>query len=95
MQISLDPAANSHLMLAFNDAPDSLWIKACEILINEYRCLRQGQTCDAVDQMIFQNFETESFLLESGWDNWSGYYLLSTSNNGDALLRVLHQRLSQ
>jgi hypothetical protein len=48
MQISLDSAANSHLMLAFNDEPDALWLKAGEILLNEYRCLRQGQTCDGL-----------------------------------------------
>ena len=95
MQLSLNSAANSHLMLEFNDAPDSLWLRAGEILVNEYCCRRAGQTCDAAGQMIFQDFKTDAFQIESGWDNWSGYYLLSTSTESDVILRALHQRLSQ
>ena len=37
-------------------------------------------------------FQCAEFSLASGWDNWSGYYLLSDSMAGDVFLRTLFDR---
>ncbi len=44
--------------------------------------------------MIHQDFVVEEFSLSSGWDNWSGHYLLAKSEEGDHFLRQLYERLN-
>jgi hypothetical protein len=42
-----------------------------------------------VDEGISQDFVKDGITISAGWDNWSGEYLLSTSDDGDDLLTKL------
>ena len=40
-------------------------------------------------ESILPDLVGTDFRLEAGWDNWSGFYLLSEDRTGDEFLRRL------
>ena len=41
-----------------------------------------------LDEVIAPDFVRDNIRLLAGWDNWSGYYLLSENAAGDDFLSV-------
>jgi hypothetical protein len=92
--MTLHTAANGHLALEFDDSPDTLWEAALERLSAE--AFREtGEPVLGPGQSIFPSYVRWSVLLLSGWDEWSGNYLLATCEDGDTFLEQLHARLAE
>jgi hypothetical protein len=87
----LSRTAQGHLSLDMEDDPGNLWPS----LLERLRTLgasgvdhdHMGSTVDA---SIGPHFRLGDVQLKSGWDNWSGYYLMADSAAGDALLQELY-----
>jgi len=92
-ELGLFEAANGHLSLECGSLPDRYWLSIVELLEKQKGFSRSGKPVLGVGEMIHQNFVSESFSLSSGWDNWSGHYLLAESPEGDHFLRQLYERL--
>lgn len=93
MKPSLDTAANGHLTLSFNELSDSCWLSLAENLIRLRGFKRSGSPVISVDEKIHQSFQCAEFSLVSGWDHWSGHYLLSDSVQGDLFLQNLFDQI--
>jgi hypothetical protein len=91
--LSLFEAASGHLSLECGSLPDSYWFSIVELLENQKGFSRSGKSVLGFDEKIYQSFVSESFSLSSGWDNWSGHYLLADSAEGDYFLRQLYEKL--
>ena len=48
-----------------------------------------GRGVVSPDDIILPDFVTAGLRLEAGWDNWSGYYVLSEDEVGDTFLMRL------
>jgi hypothetical protein len=81
-------AANGHLTLDFDDAPETLW-EAVEAHLLSEGFVREGTEVLGPDQSIYPHFVRGSLTLAAGWDIWSGKYLLAQSDDGDNFLREL------
>ena len=92
MRATIHTAANGHLTFSMNELPDALWELLEVRLVNEYGLKRVGSIVIGVSERIHLNFECPAFTLASGWDNWSGHYLLSESEAGDRFLKTLFDR---
>ena len=89
----LQTAANGHLALEFDDSPEELWEAALERIKAE-AFHETGESVLGPGQSIFPCYVRWSILLMSGWDEWSGNYLLATCEDGDAFLEKLHATLT-
>lgn len=89
----LHDAANGHLTLEFGDAPEEHWQAVERKLENQYGFVRTGNHILGGDSTIYQNFSSEKFALEAGWDIYSGNYLLANSTAGDDFLVILFEAL--
>ena len=88
MNPSLHRAASGYLTLNFNDGLDA-WLGVVRRLENVLGFVREGSTHQGFDEAIFPNFVSANCILEAGYDNWSGNYLLSQSAEGDKLLQEI------
>lgn len=93
MNPSLSIAANGHVTLDFGDYDSVAYQQVCAKLENELGFSRQGRTVAGLDEGINPSFLRAGLEISAGWDNWSGSYLLSNSDAGDAVLRRLHAEL--
>lgn len=82
-------AANSHLFLTFEEYQSSLIHDISIYLETKLGFARIGATAVGLDEGNTQDFMKDGIRISTGWDNWSGEYLLSTSDDGDALLTEL------
>lgn len=92
MNRTLHMAANGHLALDFNELAEAGWLSITKELISLQGLKRTGSPATAVSEQIHHDFQCAEFSLASGWDNWSGHYLLSDSMAGDVFLRKLFDR---
>jgi|GEM_PF-996637 len=81
-------AANGHLMVGWPEA-GPLFYGALRVWLRlRYGLRREGRTvCSPDGETLLPDFVGAGVRLESGWDNWSGYYLLSVDDFGDRFLR--------
>ncbi|VXB61011.1 hypothetical protein [Massilia sp. 9I] len=93
MNPSLSIAANGHVTLEFGDYDSVAYQQVCGKLENELGFSRQGDTVAGLDEGISPSFLRAELEISSGWDNWSGSYLLANSNAGDEILRLLYAEL--
>jgi len=93
-KLRLCEAANGHLSLECGGLPESYWQSIVKFLEKEKWVSRSGKTVIGAGEMIHQDFVVEKFSLSSGWDNWSGHYLLAKREEGDHFLRQLYERLN-
>lgn len=93
-ELGLFEAANGHLSLECGGLPESYWQSIVEFLEKGKGFSRSGKTVIGAGEMIHQDFVAEKFSLSSGWDNWSGHYLLAKSKEGDQFLHQLYERLN-
>ena len=94
-KLSISEAANKHVTIDFNDYDNPQWSEAENILEVELSFVRIGNKVAGIDEGIFRSFIKGDIKIDAGWDNWSGCYLLSTSEKGDELLKTLAARLSE
>ena len=92
MNLTLHMAANGHLALDFDELPEAGWLSIAEELTSLQGLKRVGSPVTAVSEQIDHDFQCAGFSLASGWDNWSGHYLLSDSMAGDVFLTKLFNR---
>ncbi|MDD4963723.1 MAG: hypothetical protein PHI11_07390 [Gallionella sp.] len=85
---NLTTAANGHLQLCFERASPlfALWLRLKLQFVHGFR--REGHRVRGLNEVIVPNFVRGNIRLLAGWDNWSGYYLLSESVSGDDFLSV-------
>ena len=89
MNLTLHMAANGHLALEFNELSEAGWLSIAEELTSLQGLKGVGSSGTSVSEQIHHDFQCPEFSLASGWDNWSGHYLLSDSMAGDVFLRQL------
>jgi len=82
-------AANGHQSLESGAADPAWWLRACTYLEKVLCFSRTGKTEERLDEAIHQSFERGDLVLLAGWDNWSGNYLLTESDEGDKVLHHL------
>lgn len=85
---NLTTATNGHLQLCFERASPlfGLWLRLKLQFVHGFR--REGRRMSGLDEVIVPDFVRGNTRLRAGWDNWSGYYLLSESAAGDDFLSV-------
>ena len=79
---------NGHLLVGWPEA-SPLFFDALRVWLRlGYGLRREGRTIYSPDgDMILPDLVGAEVRLKSGWDNWSGYYLLSEDDAGDRFLR--------
>lgn len=87
-------AANGHVSLDFGDYDSAAYQQACARLENALGFIRHGETAAGLDEGVSPSFLRAELKISSGWDSWSGSYLLANSDAGDAILRQLYAELS-
>lgn len=87
----LSRTAQGHLSLDMEDDPGNLWPALLEHLHTRGASgIDHDHMGSTLDASIGPHFRLGAVQLRSGWDNWSGYYLMSDSAAGDALLQELY-----
>ena len=87
MQPLLNTAANEHQVVSFEDQDSVAWLAATNHLEQELGFQRSGQPVIGAGERIHQSFSRGHVEILSGWDTWSGDYLLATCPAGDDALR--------
>jgi hypothetical protein len=88
----LETAANGHLTLNWPTAGRLSYTLLCWRLQFRHGFRRAGDQIAGYGEVIFPAFVRGGLRLLSGWDNWSGYYLLSEDEAGDEFLKLLAPR---
>ena len=86
-KLCMETAANGHLMVNWPDARHSFYVLLSGWLSLRHGLRRAGHWVVSPDDIILPDFVGKDIRLKSGWDNWSGYYLLSEDRAGDEFLR--------
>jgi hypothetical protein len=83
---TLKTAANGHLQLCFEHGSpfSAFWLRFKLQFIHRFS--REGHRVLGPGQVIVPDFVRGKIRLLAGWDDWSGYYLLSESAAGDEFL---------
>ncbi len=81
-------AANGHVSYEIYDASAQIIEKISDILISEFGCSTPMPPKISVDQIVTVCRQADIELL-MGWDNWSGFYIMATSPQGDRLVRKI------
>ncbi|QAX85366.1 hypothetical protein C2E19_16560 [Pseudomonas sp. DTU12.3] len=90
---TLNTTANGRLTLDFYELAEAEWLVLTQRLITHHGFEQEGLIAIGLSEQIHQGFQCAEFSLASGWDIWSGYYLMSKSPAGDVFLRSLYQEL--
>lgn len=85
-------AANGHLMVNWPCAGHLFYDLLCGWLRLRHGLWRSGQAVYSPDDIILPDLVGEGIRLKSGWDNWSGYYLLAEDDLGDLFLGRIFAR---
>ena len=94
MNPTMSIAANGHLSLDFGDYDSVLYQQACAKLENELGFIKRGETVAGLDEGVGPSFFRAELEISTGWNNWSGSYLLANSDAGDAILRHLYAEIT-
>ena len=85
----IESAANGHLMLSW----PSLGLCSTPCFAGTFGFAmgsdERAAWCTRPDDIILPKSVSPGMHLLAGWDNWSGYYLLSEDDAGDAFLNRL------
>ena len=90
LALTLSIAENGHLQLIGLKRTTRfgpLWLRIKLQIIYGFR--REGSRIVGGGEAIAPDFVRGGIRLHAGWDDYSGYYLLSTCDAGDAFLRQL------
>ncbi len=93
-KLKIHIAANGHASIDFDEYDSPAWFKAVSILEEEMGFMREGEAVAGMDEGIMPSFVKNDISISAGWDNWSGNYLLSESNEADKVLTKLISQLS-
>jgi hypothetical protein len=89
-KMHIETAANGHLKLSWPSAGHSFYTLLCWWLRLRHGLRSSGRSVvSAPDQSILPDLVAVGFRLSAGWDNWSGYHLLSEDEAGDRFLKRL------
>lgn len=80
--MTLTETASGHLSLDLDDAEDSVWT-ALELHLRVLHGLER----------VGSALQHGSLILETGYDHWSGYYLMAVDAEGDQFLTTLYTTL--
>jgi hypothetical protein len=86
---SLETAANGHRQLDWTAASHRDYVILCWRLRFQHGLRREGRGAFLGDDLILPDLVRDGLRLKSGWDNWSGYYLLSEDQAGGRFLERL------
>ena len=93
MQPIMFVAANKHLCIDFGTCDAASYKKACFELEQTFGFGRKGNTVAGLDEGIWPSFRNAKTEISTGWDTWSGDYLLSNSSEGDQILRLVFAQI--
>jgi hypothetical protein len=62
-------------------------------IVNGWGFQRVGAAVVGLDEKIYPSFKRSDLTIATGWDIWSGHYLLSECATGDEFLRTLYSEL--
>ncbi len=83
----VEVAANGHVMVNWPDAGHWFFTMRLVWLRLRHGLRRGGVGVDSAGDLILPDLVGAEIRLKSGWDNWSGYSLLSQDHAGDRFLR--------
>jgi len=89
----LATAANGHNWLTFETYGSPQW-KAAYKWLSHQQFKESGRSIIGLDEGILPSFVRGQITIETGFDNWSGHYLLAQCHEGDQLLVELAQHLA-
>ncbi len=85
-------AANGHESYEiFYAAPDIIY-EIDEELTSKFGCSSLKMSVAGLDEVIAKCYKNETKLLV-GWDNWSGFYIMADSRDGDPLVKEIGKYL--
>ncbi|KJZ64163.1 hypothetical protein [Pseudomonas fluorescens] len=93
MNATLQASSNGHLTIDFGDLPETDWETLENKLIEVWGFRRVGSVVIGLDEKIYPSFQRSDLTLATGWDIWSGHYVLSECAAGDGFLRKLFNEL--
>lgn len=93
MKPYLHKASNGHLTIDFGDLSDEEWEKLEKRIVDGWGLERVGSVAVGLDEKIYPSFQRSDFTLATGWDTWSGHYLLAECVSGDDFVRTLYDWL--
>jgi len=93
MNATVEASSNDHLTINFGDLPDSDWEALENKLIEVWGFQRVGSVVTGLDEIIYPSFQHSDLTVATGWDIWSGNYLLAACAVGDEFLRTLFNEL--
>ncbi len=81
-------AANGHVVYSIvNSAPKILPVIG-NILVSQFGCTKLESPIAGLDAVITK-CKKGNIELDLGWDNWSDFYILSISSEGDELVKEI------
>ncbi|MFT3894070.1 MAG: hypothetical protein QM730_20765 [Anaerolineales bacterium] len=81
-------AANGHVMYSVFYAAPKILSEVGNILVAKFECTKLDPPLAGLDAVITQ-CQKGNIELDLGWDNWSGFYILAVSSEGDELVREI------
>jgi hypothetical protein len=91
----LGTAANGHMTVNWPASGHSFFVLLRGWLRLRHGLRRSGRQVLSPDAIILPGLVGDGFRLRSGWDIWSGYYLLSEDRLGDLFLKRLAARAAK
>lgn len=93
MNARLTVSWSGHLAIEFGDLSDADWQALRHRIVDEWGFQYVGAMVIGLDEHIFPSFERTDLTLCTGWDIWSGHYLLARCETGDECLQALWHTL--
>lgn len=80
--------ANGHKTYEIFYASPNILYEIGHILVNRFGCTKLALPVIGLDTVITK-CQRENIELDLGWDNWSGFYILANSIEGDRLVEEI------
>ena len=84
IRTSRSKAANGHEEYSIHTAKPSFVAKAGKILQSRFGCSTLSKPIVGPDEIV-TDCKKDGVNLLIGWDNWSGFYIMANSPDGDRL----------
>jgi hypothetical protein len=86
---SVETVASGHRMLRWPTAGHLFYVVLCWKLRLRHGLRRTGRQVVLYPDVLLPDFVGGDLRLNSGWDNWNGYHLVSMDEPGDLFLERL------
>jgi hypothetical protein len=81
-------AANGHVVYSIVNSAPKILPEIGNILVSQFGCTKLDSPIAGLDAVITK-CQKGNIELDLGWDNWSDFYILSVSSEGDELVKEI------